>query len=143
MAHTITTTCIGCSACEKVCPTDAIWGQQKELFHIDPDLCIDCGACARACPVEAIVNALGDVKPRTKRRSDWPKPVVDPDLCSGCSFCVDICPFDCLAIDSGHVMNGIAVLVKPNACVSCGECEEVCAKAAIRVLPAASPVSVN
>jgi NAD-dependent dihydropyrimidine dehydrogenase PreA subunit len=29
---------------------------------------------------------------------------------------------------------GIAVLTKPNACVGCKECEEVCAKGAILVV---------
>ncbi|MDI3297810.1 MAG: 4Fe-4S binding protein [Bacillota bacterium] len=132
MAYTIVETCIGCSACEKVCPTDAIWGRQRELFHIDPELCIDCGACARVCPVQAIHDATGYFPPRIARRADWPKPVVNPDLCSGCTFCVDICPFDCLEIEGGS-MFGIARLVRPNACVSCGECEEVCIKGAIVV----------
>ncbi|MFS8572071.1 MAG: 4Fe-4S binding protein, partial [Clostridia bacterium] len=43
MAHTITADCIGCTACVKVCPVDAITGVNKELHHINPALCIDCG----------------------------------------------------------------------------------------------------
>lgn len=136
MAHFITDTCIGCTACVRVCPTDAISGERKELHVIDPDLCIDCGACENACPVECIENAHGVKLPRIAKRADWPKPVVSEELCTGCHFCVDVCPFDCLEL-TGPQMMGIAELVKPMQCVACYQCEEVCAKGAIQVLPPA------
>lgn len=139
MAHFIDDKCIGCTACVAVCPTEAITGERKELHFIDPQLCIDCDACVRACPVLSIADEFGVYKPRIAKRSDWPKPVVDPVSCSGCEFCVDICPFDCLEIAGDGQFMGIAVLSKPNACVSCRECEEVCAKGAIMVLPAGDP----
>jgi len=46
-------TCIGCSHCMKVCPTQAIRvkGGKAELM---PNRCIDCGECYRVCPVDAI-----------------------------------------------------------------------------------------
>lgn len=46
-------TCIGCSHCMKVCPTQAIRvrGGKADLM---PNRCIDCGECYRVCPVEAI-----------------------------------------------------------------------------------------
>lgn len=139
MAHFIDDKCIGCTACVAVCPTEAITGERKELHFIDPQLCIDCDACVRACPVLAIADEFGVYKPRIAKRSDWPKPVVDPVMCSGCEFCVDVCPFDCLEIAGDGQFMGIAVLSKPNACVSCRECEEVCAKGAIMVLPVGDP----
>lgn len=136
MAHFITDTCIGCTACVRVCPTDAITGERKELHVIDPELCIDCGACENACPVECIENQHGVMLPRIAKRADWPKPVVHEELCTGCNFCVDVCPFDCLEL-TGPQMMGIAELVKPMQCVACYQCEEVCAKGAIEVLPPA------
>ena len=48
--------CIGCSACSRVCPQQAISGQLKEQFTINPDLCIKCGVCANKCPKKAIVT---------------------------------------------------------------------------------------
>lgn len=46
-------TCVGCSHCMRVCPTQAIrvQGGKAELM---PNRCIDCGECYRVCPVEAI-----------------------------------------------------------------------------------------
>ena len=49
MSYTITETCIGCTACTKVCPTNAISGEKKEQHTIEARLCIECGACAYAC----------------------------------------------------------------------------------------------
>lgn len=47
--------CIGCKACEKVCPVDAIH-VTNFLAEIDYDKCINCGACAAKCPTKAIVS---------------------------------------------------------------------------------------
>jgi iron only hydrogenase large subunit-like protein len=46
-------TCVGCSHCMRVCPTQAIrvWNGKAELM---PNRCIDCGECYRVCPVDAI-----------------------------------------------------------------------------------------
>lgn len=134
VSHVITETCIGCTACLKVCPVDAITGESKIIHVINPDICIDCGACAFVCPVECIENQYGVVKPRISRRTDWPKPVIDEDFCTGCNFCVDICPFSCLEL-TGDEFNGVAQFVDPRSCVGCKLCESVCAKGAIVVLP--------
>lgn len=135
MAHRITDLCIGCTACARVCPTEAITGDKQVMHVIDPTLCIDCHACTRVCPTTAIMDQDGAFLPRMPKRSDWPKPVVYEDLCSGCSFCVDICPRDCLELVGGGPMIGVSALVRPNDCVSCRQCEEVCAKHAIMVVP--------
>ncbi|MDD4444612.1 MAG: NADH-ubiquinone oxidoreductase-F iron-sulfur binding region domain-containing protein, partial [Eubacteriales bacterium] len=47
--------CIGCTACARVCPVDAISGKVKEVHSIDPSLCIKCGSCIAACKFGAII----------------------------------------------------------------------------------------
>lgn len=50
--------CIGCGACKKVCPVDAITmddiGANKDKANIHLDKCISCGRCAVVCPVKTI-----------------------------------------------------------------------------------------
>jgi len=46
--------CTGCLACKKVCPSDAIDGELKEVHFIHTDKCIKCGACIEACNFDAI-----------------------------------------------------------------------------------------
>jgi NADH:ubiquinone oxidoreductase subunit F (NADH-binding) len=45
LQYIITDKCIGCTACARVCPVEAISGSVKNMHHIDQDKCIKCGAC--------------------------------------------------------------------------------------------------
>src|SRR5262249_62125516 len=67
MAFRIIETCIGCTACTKRCPTDAISGDRKVLHIISPELCIDCGACAVVRPTAAILDPYGNGQPLSKK----------------------------------------------------------------------------
>ncbi len=46
--------CVGCSACSKKCPTNAISGVVKNPFVIDTNLCIRCDTCVETCRFDAI-----------------------------------------------------------------------------------------
>lgn len=48
--------CIGCAACVKVCPSEAISGEAKKPHFIDPEKCVHCGMCVGTCPTEAILK---------------------------------------------------------------------------------------
>lgn len=43
-------------SCVEVCPVDCIYEGARSLY-IHPDECIGCGACESVCPVEAIWGA--------------------------------------------------------------------------------------
>ena len=46
--------CVGCTACKRSCPVNAITGDKKQLHVINQDICIKCGACEEKCAFDAI-----------------------------------------------------------------------------------------
>lgn len=46
--------CLGCGACEGVCPVGAIQIGEDGKAHVNKDKCIGCGACCDVCPACAI-----------------------------------------------------------------------------------------
>ena len=139
MAYKILETCIGCTACTKRCPTEAISGVRNSLHIIDPELCIDCGACGVVCPVECIADGDGDICKGFPRR-EWPRAVVIEENCigSGCELCIQICPFEALELDrAGERVGdffGVARVIE-RRCTGCRLCEQACGWNAIYIDP--------
>ncbi len=46
--------CVGCTACARNCPVNAIQGEKKLPHVINTELCIKCGACIEKCKFNAI-----------------------------------------------------------------------------------------
>ncbi|NLM90028.1 MAG: 4Fe-4S binding protein, partial [Candidatus Cloacimonetes bacterium] len=46
--------CTGCTACVRVCPTEAIRVRDHKA-NIDPYRCVDCGNCVNVCRFHAII----------------------------------------------------------------------------------------
>jgi len=57
LTYTITDSCVGCGACKRVCPVQAISGSKKQKHQIDQAICIKCGQCYTTCKFNAIVKA--------------------------------------------------------------------------------------
>lgn len=49
------TLCDGCHACVRVCATEAILGEKKQVHQIDAGKCIRCGACLEVCQPKAVL----------------------------------------------------------------------------------------
>lgn len=47
--------CVGCTACARGCPVNAISGERKEPHFIDQEKCIKCGACFERCKFGAVL----------------------------------------------------------------------------------------
>jgi ferredoxin len=54
ITYSINEDCVGCQACVKVCPENAITGEKKQPHTIDTAKCIKCGACHSTCKSEAV-----------------------------------------------------------------------------------------
>lgn len=54
LTYIVTEACVGCGACKKVCPVEAITGTRKERHTIDQTRCIKCGQCYATCKFNAI-----------------------------------------------------------------------------------------
>lgn len=62
LARVVEEKCIGCKVCEKVCPVDAIYMDDREKAIIKKDECLGCGVCVKNCNF----GAMG-LKEREKR----------------------------------------------------------------------------
>ncbi len=56
LTYVVQDNCVGCGACKRVCPVNAVSGNRKEKHTIDPKLCIKCGQCYDACKFNAIAK---------------------------------------------------------------------------------------
>ena len=48
--------CIGCTACVRKCPVDAISGEKRKPHYLDAEKCIKCGVCKETCRFDAILG---------------------------------------------------------------------------------------
>ena len=48
--------CTGCTLCARVCPSNAISGEKKQVHKIDQATCIKCGKCFETCNFKAIIK---------------------------------------------------------------------------------------
>ena len=54
-------------------------------------------------------------------------PEIDINKCTGCGDCVDWCPAGVVSL-----LNGKAIVVRPDECHYCTDCEAICSSGAIR-----------
>ena len=141
-AYSITDDCIGCGACAKGCPVNAISGQRKEKHVIDENACVRCGQCGRVCSQGAVLDAAGKPTVRVPKK-EWPRPMFDMS-CAGCSLCVISCPKRCIEIGApvhhGDILTR-ACLVRPDDCLGCGLCVAACPIGAVALAAPGMPLA--
>lgn len=63
--------CVGCTKCQKACPTDAVVGANGQIHVVLQNACTGCKKCMEACPEDCISM---DVEPDSLGNWHWPKP---------------------------------------------------------------------
>jgi Na+-translocating ferredoxin:NAD+ oxidoreductase subunit B len=121
--------CMGYGDCEKVCPFDAIFINEKGIAVVDEQRCTACGKCVSDCP-KKIIKLL----PETSRvsvlcssKDDGQKSrKICTVSCIACGICVKNCPVTAIKIENNlaHIDSGI--------CTNCGICSVKCPTNAIK-----------
>lgn len=131
MALYIHETCVGCGACLRICPVDAVSGKQKKQHEIDRYRCIECSACGRVCPTGSITDIFGEVIEKLPRTA-WDMPKIDREACTACGICAEVCPTGAMEMEKqGDVR--FAAVRHPSSCISCEWCYDNCMFSAIEM----------
>ena len=126
MTYQINETCIACGACAKKCPEDAIEGEIKVGFEIDPILCMDCGTCFNTCKKGAITDPYGNKSPKKGKGKNNSKARIETQTCAGCKTCFMNCPMEAIEIVKQGFFSNAYCKIDPNLCSGCGTCTENC-----------------
>ena len=127
MTFVINDDCIGCGTCSGKCPANAINGEIKARFCIDPLLCTECGTCFNTCPIGAVIDPQGNRSTRKSRNRKKPlKSRINSDLCAGCRTCFLNCPQKAITVIKKGLFSRFYCRVDTKMCVGCGTCTKYC-----------------
>ncbi len=127
--------CIGCTACMDVCPTEAIELEMPSPVHIG-EKCVYCGKCVEVCPFGSISLKEEYFDTRDGKifyiRKSLEEPrtgkiEINAETCQLCGVCVNKCPADAMSIEDGEVV------VDTEKCIVCDACEVICPVRAVKL----------
>ncbi|MCP3875309.1 MAG: DUF362 domain-containing protein [Desulfobacteraceae bacterium] len=106
-------TCIGCRECEKHCPAEAIYLEEKKAY-IKKDVCIGCAECIVRCPTGSVNITWNQTVPVfLEKMIEYTKGVLENKEKKSLfiNFITDIAPkCDCLPYSEAPIVNNIGVL---------------------------------
>ena len=120
--------CVGCGACESVCPWEAIALNEHGVAEVDEALCQGCGACVDSCPQEIIrLHEAGSPMVVKCSNRDLGKTAraACAVSCIGCGICEKVCPSG-----AAKVIDDLSA-IDESLCLSCGMCAVKCPRGAI------------
>ncbi|MBF0529785.1 MAG: 4Fe-4S binding protein [Deltaproteobacteria bacterium] len=134
MAYQIGDQCVGCGTCAKKCPEQAITGERKVRFNIDPSLCQECGTCFDLCPKGAILDPEGNRPTKVKgKKQKIKKAHINTELCAFCKNCFMNCPQEAIRTVKRGLFSIGYCQVDSSKCIGCGACTEFCITHAVEL----------
>ena len=137
--------CIGCGACLRYCPTNAISLRTKEFIeshgescpsvgaidsddghmysYIDKDRCCGCGSCVNLC-IQGAISLKRDLGPVVI----YSHIDVNQDICVACELCEDNCPVEAIKVVDGEIF------LNNDKCIRCKECSSRCPVGALNLV---------
>jgi len=112
--------CIGCAACVRACPFEAMT-LENNLAAVNYSKCRVCGLCVSVCPTNSIRDNRDELRVR--------RVAVIGEGCNGCSLCARACPTDAI---SGTPKEQYRV--DPTRCIGCGVCADICKRGAVSMI---------
>ncbi len=134
MPYEITINCIGCGSCSKKCPENAIEGEIKSRFTIDPYICTECGTCFNTCRKGAVNDPSGNRSPGKNNDQKDSKALIDKAVCAGCKNCFMNCPQDAIKIVKKSLFSTPYCAVNEKQCIGCATCLEFCITGAVMLV---------
>ena len=133
MPYSISEDCAGCGACSKKCPEEAITGEIKVRFKIDPLLCEECGTCFDICPRGAVIDPEGNRSPLKGKKKKPVRAYIDPSICAGCKTCFLNCPQEAISVMKKGIFSSDFCEVDTESCIGCGTCTRFCITGALQL----------
>ena len=102
--------CIGCDACEKICPVHAIHLENKKSV-IDTTVCIGCASCLAVCPTMAMFIDFGAGFAVQEKMAEYAMAVLKGKRAGFINFAVRInkeC--DCWGMDNPRIAPDVGIL---------------------------------
>jgi MinD superfamily P-loop ATPase len=130
LTFAVTDDCVGCGACRKKCPWEAISGEKKQKHLIDPTLCQECGTCWYTCPKCAVEDPEG-YRRKKQGKPKVPKASIDAGACAGCENCLMNCEHEAIVFRRGILAGNCEV--DKSKCKGCGSCLSQCVSGCIEL----------
>lgn len=121
--------CLGYGDCQKVCPVDAIYTNDKGIVIVDESKCISCEKCVKTCP-KKVIRMVPEKSKVTVLCSNREKAQIAKSNCSiaciACGLCAKACPVNAIEV-SGNLAK-----IDHEKCINCGICAIKCPTNAIK-----------
>jgi len=121
--------CLGYGDCQRVCPVNAIFSNDRGIVIVDENKCISCEECVKICP-KKVIKMVPEKSKVTVLCNNKEKAQIAKSNCSiaciACSLCAKSCPVNAIEVSENLAK------INHEKCINCGICSIKCPTNAIK-----------